>query len=101
VIDDGDVEWVDEEEHGGEARHPVPVARSRRGHPDAAPGACLFYPSLPRTIAGVILRPFRCCLHCSQAHGESAAELTEVTNKVFFDIQIDGKPEGLRLLFLL
>ncbi|KAF8686987.1 hypothetical protein HU200_043266 [Digitaria exilis] len=29
-----------------------------------------------------------------QAHGESAADLTKVTNKVFFDIHINGKPEG-------
>ncbi|CAL5040417.1 unnamed protein product [Urochloa decumbens] len=29
-----------------------------------------------------------------QAQGESAAELTEITNKVFFDIEIGGKPAG-------
>ncbi|KAK8456170.1 hypothetical protein SEVIR_4G286100v4 [Setaria viridis] len=41
-------------------------------------------------------RPVTLCLWLAlgAAHGESAAELTEVTNKVFFDMQIDGKPEG-------
>ncbi|CAN6176843.1 unnamed protein product [Urochloa humidicola] len=29
-----------------------------------------------------------------QANGETAAELTEITNKVFFDMEIDGKPAG-------
>ncbi|OEL17918.1 Peptidyl-prolyl cis-trans isomerase CYP19-4 [Dichanthelium oligosanthes] len=29
-----------------------------------------------------------------QAHGDPAADLTKITSKVFFDIQIDGKPEG-------
>lgn len=29
-----------------------------------------------------------------QAHGESKADLNEITSKVFFDIQIDGKPAG-------
>jgi hypothetical protein len=33
---------------------------------------------------------------CSQAHAaEADADLTKITSKVFFDIQIDGKPEGL------
>jgi hypothetical protein len=44
----------------------------------------------------VISIALRVCIGCSQAHAaEADADLTKITSKVFFDIQIDGKPEGL------
>jgi len=45
------------------------------------------------TVTGIA---HRLCIGCSQAHAaEADADLTKITSKVFFDIQIDGKPEGL------
>jgi hypothetical protein len=45
------------------------------------------------TVTGIALR---LCLGCLQAHAaEADVDLTKITSKVFFDIQIDGKPAGL------
>jgi len=109
-----------DEEHDGEGCPAVPMARARRDHPDATPGAppspspidtahhwhCC--PEIPSFML-CILYSYCCCHHpslwhcssfmhigCSQAHAaEADADLTKITSKVFFDIQIDGKPEGL------
>jgi hypothetical protein len=57
--------------------------------------SCSLFSFLSLRCAKRFLTPWPNAFFCRQARGQSEAELTEVTSKVFLDIQIDGKPAGL------